>query len=75
MKFKGLTIEQDTYGKDRGKFKGKIHFESDNQDSIYLRLDNEWSKKLVVVCLPLFVEATNERIEVIREELGIGEEV
>lgn len=72
MKFRGITIEQEYYGKDRGKFKGRIQFESDNNDSIYLNLDNEWSKKLVDVCLPLFVEATNERIEIIKEELGIG---
>ena len=75
MKFKGIEIEQKGFGIDKDEFKGRIRFESDNNDYIYLKLDDEWSKKLVEVCLPLFVEAANEKIEIIKKELGLVEEV
>ena len=73
MKFRGLEIKQELYGENKGKFAGRIHFESNNKDSVYLRIDPEYAKKFIEVALPLFKRATSEKIEVIREELGLNE--
>ena len=73
MKFRGLEIKQETYGENKGKFAGRIHFESNKNDSIYLNIDPEYAKKFIEVALPLFERATSEKIEIIREELGLDE--
>ena len=73
MKFRGLEIKQETFGDNKGRFAGRIRFESNNEDSIYLNIDPEYAKKFVEVALPLFERATSEKIEIIREELGINE--
>ena len=49
MKFRGLEIKQETFGNNKGKFSGRIHFESNNKDSIYLNIDQEYAKKFVEV--------------------------
>lgn len=72
MKFKGIEIKEDYSNKE--KFRGRIHFETENGSDIYLSLDDVYSRKLVEVCLPLFIEATNEKIEIIKEELGLKEQ-
>ena len=73
MKFRGLEIKQELYGENEGKFAGRIRFESNNKDSIYLNINPEYAKKFVEVALPLFERATSEKIEIIREELGLNE--
>ena len=73
MKFRGLEIKRETFGDNKGKFAGRIHFESNNKDSIYLNINPEYAKKFVEVALPLFERATSEKIEIIREELGLNE--
>ena len=73
MKFRGLEIKQETFGENKGRFTGRIHFESNNKDSIYLNIDTEYAKKFIEVALPLFERATSEKIEIIREELGLNE--
>ena len=73
MEFRGLEIKQELYGENKGKFAGRIYFESNNEDSIYLNIDPEYAKKFVEIALPLFERATNEKIEIIREELGLNE--
>ena len=73
MKFRGLEIKQETFGDNKGKFAGRIHFESNNGDDIYLNIDPEYTKKFVEVALPLLERATSEKIEIIREELGLNE--
>lgn len=70
MKFRGLKIEKE-YSSD--KFKGTINFDTNNGDWIYLKVNDEFSRQLIEVCLPLFVEATSEKIEIIRKELDISE--
>lgn len=74
MKFKGIKIEEDYANRNKGKFRGRIHFETENGSDIYLNLDDAYSHKLVEVCLPLFIEATSEKIEIIRKELGFSDE-
>ena len=73
MKFRGLEIKEELYGENKGKFNGRIHFGSNNKDSIYLNIDPEYANKFVEVALPLFERATSEKIEIIREELGLNE--
>ena len=73
MKFRGLEIKKELYGDNKGKFVGRIHFESNNEDDIYLNIDPEYAKKFVEVALPLFERATSEKIEFIRKELGLNE--
>ena len=73
MKFRGLEIKQETFGDNKGKFAGRIHFKSNNKDSIYLNIDPEYANKFVEVALPLFERATSEKIEIIREELELNE--
>lgn len=73
MKFRGLEIKQETFGDNKGKFAGRIHFESDNRDTIFLNINPEYAKKFIEVALPLFERATSEKIEIIREELGLNE--
>lgn len=46
MKFRGLEIKRETFGDNKGKFAGRIHFESNNKDSIYLNIDPEYAKKI-----------------------------
>ena len=75
MKFRGLEIKQETFGDNKGKFAGRIHFESNNKDSLYLNINPEYAKKFVEVALPLFERATSEKIEIIREELGLNEQL
>ena len=73
MKFRGLEIKRETFGDNKGKFAGRIHFESNNKDSIYLNINPAYANKFVEVALPLFERATSEKIEIIREELGLNE--
>lgn len=73
MKFRGLEIKQELFGDNKGKFAGQIHFVSDNNDTIYLNINPEYANKFVEVALPLFERATSEKIEIIREELGLNE--
>lgn len=73
MKFEGLEIKRKLFGNNQGKFAGRIHFESNNGDDIYLNIDPEYAKKFVEVALPLFERATSEKIEIIRKELGLNE--
>ena len=73
MKFRGLEIKQELYGENKGEFAGRIYFESNNEDSIYLNIDPEYAEKFVEVALPLFERATSEKIEIIRKELGLNE--
>lgn len=73
MKFRGLEIKEEFYGENKGKFNGRIHFESKNGDSIYLTIPPEYAKKFIEVSLPLFEKATSEKIEIIREELGLND--
>ena len=73
MKFRGLEIKQELYGENKGKFAGKIHFVSNNNDSIYLNIDSKYAEKFIEVALPLFERATSEKIEIIRKELGLDE--
>ena len=73
MKFRGLEIKKETFGDNKGKFAGRINFESNNKDTIYLTIDAEYAKKFIEVALPLFEIATSEKIEIIRDELGLNE--
>ena len=47
MKFRGLEIKQELYGDNKGKFAGRIRFESNNKDSICLNIDPEYAKNLL----------------------------
>ena len=73
MKFEGLEIKRKLYGKNEGNSAGRIDFESNNGDDIYLNIDQEYANKFVEVALSLFERATSEKIEIIREELGLNE--
>lgn len=71
MEFVKLEIEKNKYsfkGK-VGGFKGKIHFDSSSDDWIVLNLDDEWCRKFLELSIPLFERATNEKIEIIKEEI------
>ena len=68
MQFRSINIEK-RFSSD--KFEGQIKFRTSNGDSIYLNLDDEFSKKAIELCLPLFEKATNEKIEFIKKELGL----
>ena len=71
MKFTSLTIEKE-YSIKGGGFKGRIGFATDNGDWITLNLDDEFAKKVVTDCLPLFERALSEKIEFIKEEIKNG---
>lgn len=68
MKFRSLTIEKE-YSSKCGGLKGRIGFATDNGDWITLNLDDEFARKVIVDCLPLFKRALNEKIELIKEEI------
>lgn len=73
MKFRGLEIKEELYGENKGKFNGRIHFSTKNNDTIYLTIDPKYATKFVEVALPLFERVISEKIEIIREELGLNE--
>lgn len=73
MKFEGLEIKRELFGNNKGKFAGRIHFESNDNGFICLNIDPEYAKKFVEVALPLFERVISEKIEIIREELELNE--
>lgn len=72
MKFRNLTIEKDYCGKNKGGFQGRIGFTTDAGDWITLSLDDEFTRKVIQDCLPLFERALSEKIEFIKEEIKNG---
>ena len=68
MKFRSLTIEKE-YSIKGGWFKGRIGSDTNNGDWITLNLDDEFTKKVVMNCLPLFERALSEKIDFIKEEI------
>ena len=73
MKFTGLKIEKALFGNNKGDFEGTIYFDLEQGGSIFLKIDDEYSKKFVEVALPLLDKATNEKIEIVRKEIGLLE--
>ena len=71
MEFRGLKIEKVLWGKRENEFRGHIEFATEHNDALYLQIDEEYANKFVEVALPLFERATSEKIEIIREELGL----
>lgn len=69
MKFKGLEIKKEIFGKNEGKFKGRIHFDLKQGGDIYLNIDDEFSRKIIEICIPILNQAVNEEIEIIKEEI------
>lgn len=72
MKFRCLEIEKVYYGKEKDKFRGRIGFATETDDWITLNLDDEFARKVVMDCLPLFERALSEKIEFIKEEIKNG---
>lgn len=73
MKFEKLEIELNkNYSTKKDELKGRIRFQGEQiGDWISLGLDEEWCKKMLETSLPLIEKATNERIEIIRKEVGL----
>ena len=46
MKFEGLEIKKELFGKNNGKFKGRIHFDLKTGGDIYLNINDEFSRKI-----------------------------
>ena len=69
MKFRCVEIEENYYRKEKGKFKGRIGFATETDDWITLNLDDEFARKILSDCLPLFERALSERVEIIKKEL------
>lgn len=68
MKFRSLTIEKE-FSIKGGGFKGRIGFDTDAGDWITLNLNDEFTRKVIIDCLPLFERALSEKIELIKEEV------
>lgn len=76
MKFDKLEIELDkNYSTNKHELQGTIRFRGEQCDWLTFSLDEEWCKKILEVSLPLIGEATNERIEFIRKEVGLDKGV
>ena len=77
MKFEKLEIELNkNYSTKKDELKGRIRFQGEQMgDWISLGLDEEWCKKMLEASLPLIEKATNERINIIRKEVGLDKEV
>jgi len=73
MRFTGLRIEKVIFGNNKGEFEGTIYFDLEQGGSIFLKIDDEYSRKFVEVALPLLDKATNEKIEIVRKEIGLSE--
>lgn len=71
MRFSGLKIEKSWHSdKDNIQFRGQISFETEDNSIIWLKIDDEWSRKFILCALPLLEKATNEKMEIIREEIN-----
>ena len=77
MKFEKLEIELNkNYVTKKDELKGRIRFQGEQTgDWLSLALDEEWCRKMLEASLPLIERATNERIEIIRKEVGLDKEV
>jgi hypothetical protein len=69
MKFVGLEIKKELFGKNEGKFIGRIYFDLKTGGEISLNIDDEFSRKIIEICIPLLTQAVNEEIEIIKEEI------
>lgn len=77
MKFEKLEIELNkNYVTKKDELKGRIRFQGEQIGNwLSLSLDEEWCKKMLEASLPLIEKATNERIDIIRKEVGLDKEL
>lgn len=70
MIFSGLEIKRDyDYSAKKRLFKGRISFDIEAGGWMTVNLDDEYARKFIELSIPLLEKATNERIEIVKEEI------
>lgn len=70
MKITKIEIEQEQFGKDKGKYKGLISLKNDKPYTfVNLSIPPDVATKIMKLCVPIFESCTNEGIQLLKEEL------
>lgn len=68
MKLKSITIEKESFGKDKGKYVGEVVFTVGEGVRIYADVDAVVTAELIKVLIPVFEKITNQKFEDVVEE-------
>ena len=68
MKLKSITIEKESFGKDKGKYVGEVVFTVVEGVRIYADVDAVVTAELIKVLIPVFEKITNQKFEEVVEE-------
>lgn len=71
MKFTGLEIKREfDFATKKHEFRGRISFDLETGGYMVLNLNDEYCRKYIELSIPLLERATNERIEIVKEEIA-----
>ena len=68
MKFRSISIEQETWGEHKGKYKCSINFEVNENVSVYAKADEIVTAELIKVLIPVFEKISNQKFDEVVEE-------
>lgn len=68
MKLTSITIEYEKWGTEKGKYKGKVSFDVDEDITVYAKTDEIVTAELVNVLIPVFEKITNQKFEDVKGE-------
>lgn len=68
MKLKSITIEENSFGKDKGKYTGNVLFTVGEGVRIYAEVDEIVTAELIKVLMPVFEKISNQKFEEVVEE-------
>lgn len=68
MKIKSITIEEELFGKDKGKYTGDVVFTVGEGVRICAEVDEIVTAELIKVLIPVFEKITNQKFEEVVEE-------
>lgn len=68
MKLKSITIEKESFGKDKDKYVSEVVFTVGEGVRIYADVDAVVTAELIKVLIPVFEKITNQKFEEVVEE-------
>ncbi len=69
MRLTRLTIEMQSYGPNKGKYEGRVHFENHHAAAVEIPLNDNISREVLKVCADAVVEAGRDAARMITAEV------
>jgi len=69
MRMIKLQVEMETYGKNKGKYEGRVFFENNFKASIQIPLNDTISRRVLDICADELVQASKSAAEIITAQV------